>query len=297
MHRGADPDEGAREFVELWSAPTAAALHRVLVLHQPIRSSADAFEPFSLLEKHHQAEPESSVVTATLLLTDRRWRTGVGQLARRIADATILDQEQLDLLARAFLVADEALYWQVPDDWFSDDELIIDLGVSTTEPEEGLDDDDADADRDDVVVPGPAVARREVAPALRRWAAARAASREPTLWATLFARTRELDARSAAAVMAGLIDAIDALEAPVQKLLIREATRWPDQAVRRAGLALVADREGPEAAVKLAANDPNARVRAWAASLMSTSETGQRTSSGVEAHATPTEGEESPTLF
>lgn len=293
MRRWADPDEGAREFVELWSAPTAAALHRVLVLHQPIRSSADAFEPFSLLEKHHQAEPKSSVVTATLLLTDRRWRTGVGQLARRIADATILDQEQLDLLARAFLVADEALYWPVPDDWFSDDDIIIDLGVVTIEPA----DEDAHGDRDDVVVPGPTVARREVAPPLRRWAAARAASREPTLWASLFARTRELDARSAAAIMAGLLDSIDALESLVQKLLIKEATRWPDQAVRRAGLALVADREGPEAAVKLAANDPNARVRAWAASLMSTSETGRRTSSGVEAHATPTEGQESPTLF
>ena len=293
MDRGADPDEGAREFVELWSAPTAAALHRVLVLHQPIRSSADAFEPFSLLEKHHDAEPKSSVVTATLLLTDRRWRTGAGRLARRIADATILDPEQLDLLARAFLAADEALYWQVPDDWFTDDDMIIDLGVVTIEP----DDEDAHGDRDDPVAPGPTVARREVAPPLRRWAAARATSREPTLWATLFTRARELDTRSAAAIMAGLLDAIEALEPLVQKLLIREATRWPDPAVRRAGLAFVADREGPEAAVKLAADDPSARVRAWARSLMSTSEAGRRTSSGVETHATPTEEGESPTLF
>ncbi len=293
MDRGADPDEAAHEFVELWSAPTAAALHRVLVLHQPIRSSADAFEPFSLLEKHHKAEPKSSVVTATLLLTDRRWRTGAGRLARRIADATILDQEQLDLLARAFLAADEALYWQVPDDWFSDDDIIIDLGAMTIEP----DDEDLDDDSDDLVEPGPTVARREVAPPLRRWAAAREASREPAVWATLFTRTRELDARSAAAIMAGLLDAIDALEPSVQKLLITEATRWPDQAVRRAGLALVADRQGPEAAVKLAANDPNARVRAWAGSLMHTSETGRPTSSGVEAHATPTQEEQSPTLF
>jgi hypothetical protein len=290
--RWVDPDEGAREFVELWSAPTADALHRVLVLHQPIRRSADVYEPFALLEKHHDAEPASSVVTATLLLTDRRWRKGVGQLVRRIADATtILDQEQLDLLAHAFLAADEALYWQVPDDWFSDDDIIIDLGAITLEP----DDEDADEDRDPVA-PGPTVARREVAPPLRRWAAARAASREPAVWATLFARTRELDARSAAAVMSGLLDVIDALEPPVQELLIRKATRWPDQAVRRAGLALVADRDGPEMAVKLAANDPNARVREWAKSLRSTSPTDRRIGAGVEAHATPTEGE-STTLF
>ena len=117
------------------------------------------------------------------------------------------------------------------------------------------------------------------------------------MWTALFTRTREVDARSAAAIMAGLLDTIDVLQPSVQKLLIREATRWPDQAVRRAGLALVADREGPEAAVKLAANDPNVRVRAWAGSLMTTSETGRRTSSGLAAHATPTEEGESPTLF
>src|SRR5713101_5511297 len=91
--RSADPDESAREFVELWSAPTADALHRVLVLHQPIRGSADVYEPLSLLEKHHEAEPAGSVVTATLLLTDRRWRKGVGQLVRRIAESTILEQD------------------------------------------------------------------------------------------------------------------------------------------------------------------------------------------------------------
>jgi len=153
----ADPDEGAREFVELWSAPTADALHRILVLHQPIRRSADVYEPFSLLEKHHEAEPTSSVVTAMLLLTDRRWGKGVGQLVRRIADAMILEQEQLDLLARAFLAADEALYWQVPDDWFGDGH-VIDLGPSTIEPDEGLDD-----VPDDLVAPGPTIARREVA--------------------------------------------------------------------------------------------------------------------------------------
>ncbi len=296
MGRSADPDESAREFVELWSAPTADALHRVLVLHQPIRGSADVYEPLSLLEKHHEAEPAGSVVTATLLLTDRRWRKGVGQLVRRIAELRILDHDQLDLLARAFLVADEALYWRVPDDWFSDDHIVIDLGAITVEP----DDEDADDDPDDVVIPGPTVARREVFPPLRRWAAARAVSREPAVWATLFARTQELDARSAAAVMSGLLDAIDALEPLVQRLLIKEATRWPDQAVRRAGLAFVADREGPQAAFRLAENDPTAQVREWARSLMSKSSTGRPgrpARPGAEPRMTATEEGESPTLF
>jgi hypothetical protein len=81
----ADPDNGLEELLELWSAPNADALHRVLVLRPPVRGSADAFEPFALLQQHHQSEPDSSLTTALLLLTDRRWRNGVARLVRRPA--------------------------------------------------------------------------------------------------------------------------------------------------------------------------------------------------------------------
>ena len=115
MRRSVDPGAGLQELVELWSANSADDLHRVLVLHPVMRRSADAFEPYGLLVKHHEAEPDSSIVTALLLLTDPRWRDGVSHLVRRIEDEGVLDTGALDLLARTFLSADKVLYWKVPD--------------------------------------------------------------------------------------------------------------------------------------------------------------------------------------
>ena len=82
-----DVEAGFAEFADLWSAETADELHQVLVLRAAYRRSADAFEPFLLFAKHHLTEPTTSLITAMLLLTDSRWRNGVGQLARQIADA------------------------------------------------------------------------------------------------------------------------------------------------------------------------------------------------------------------
>src|SRR5437016_4081698 len=64
-------------------AENADALHQLLVLRQPFRRESDATVPMYLLEKHHETEPSTSVVTAMLLLTDRRWRHGRGRLVRR----------------------------------------------------------------------------------------------------------------------------------------------------------------------------------------------------------------------
>lgn len=144
--------------MDLWSANDADALHRVLVLHQPVRGSADAFEPFCLLQKHHETEPDHSLTTALLLLTDRRWRNGSARLVRRMADSAILDIEQLALLAHTFLAADDALYWRVPEEWFAGGELVIDLDTGKV----------LDEHADESAPAGPTVARREVSPPPRR---------------------------------------------------------------------------------------------------------------------------------
>jgi len=288
MRRQVDLEDGIGEVVELWAAETADDLHRILALYPPIRRSADAYEPFALLEKHHQAEPATSLVTATLLVTDRRWRGGAGHLIHRIAESDILDDEQLDLLAQTFLAAADAVYWQVPDEWFGDEVIIIDLGEDVT----GL-------VHDETVPDGPAVVRREVAPPLRRWAAARFVARNPAAWSSVLARARVLDARGGAAVAAGILDAVEKLMPKVQDLLITEATHWPNHVVRQLGLALVAERQGSDAAYALARDDPNARIRAWADSLMNPSPSRDRPSI-ADAHrpaATKAEVEEPPTLF
>lgn len=256
--RPADPAAGLAELVDLWTAPNADALHRVLVLRPAGRRWGDAFEPFALLQQHHASEPESSLTTATLLLTDRRWRDGVSRLVRHIADSSILDAEQLDLLARTFIAADDAVYWQVPDEWFAGG---LEIMISRRS-------DGGDA--------GPAVARRDVFPPLRRWAAADLVGREPAAWSALWRRAGELDARSAAAVVAGLLDRVDVLTPAAQAWLVTRATSWPDHTVRRLALEYVAAHDGPAAAARLGRSDPNARIRAWAATLIESAEPAPR---------------------
>jgi hypothetical protein len=252
----ADPDEGLGELLSLWSAESADDLHRVLVLHPHVRESADAFEPMALLSKHHATEPETSAETAVLLLTDRRWRGGVRHLVDRIAESGLLTGDQLDLLAMTFLAADHCVYWEVPKDWFSEESVVIVLS-----DEEGV---DADEVAEDV---NPAVAAREVAPTLRRWAAARLLAREPASWPRLLARAEDLDARQAAAVVAGMFDSIGSMPTAAQALLVTKGTTWPHQSVRRAALEFVAARDGAQVASQLARVDPNAKIRAWAATL------------------------------
>jgi hypothetical protein len=290
MTRRADPDDIAADVFELWSAETAKELRRVLVMHLPGRRSADAFEPFLLLSKHHEIDPAGSAETAMLLVTDPRWRDGVGNLVRQIEESGILDEDHLDLLAEAFLAAGAALYWQVPDDWFSEEGIVIQFGE--------VDDTAEAAEHEEEEVDGPAVARREVFPPLRRWAAGRLVGRQPQRWSQIFNRAGELDARAAAPVIAGLLDVIDVLGPPTQELLIEEATRWPNHSVRRLALGLVVERKGTEAAHAIAKADPNASLRRWADSLVNPRPAKHgRTAQTQRPEAPKVEAPEPPTLF
>src|SRR5829696_4242351 len=88
---------------------------------------------------------------------------GRRRLVRRIADSSILDGEQLDVLARTFIAAADAVYWRVPDDRFAGGEQIV-IDVDRDEPDETDDGGPVEVDE------GPVVARRDVFPPLRRWA-------------------------------------------------------------------------------------------------------------------------------
>lgn len=251
------PGDVGAEVFDLWAAETSDDLRRVLVMHPPVRKTADAFEPYVLLSKHHKIDPAGSTVTAMLMVTDVRWRSGAGNLIRRIEQSGMVDDGALDLLAEAFLAARDALYWDVPDEWFGDEIVIaIDDADQEIVDEKGEDDD------------RPTVARRVVYPPLRRWAAGRLVGRQPERWSDVFERAGHLDARAAAAIVSGLLDVIDSLPAATQEFLIDEAVRWPNHSVRRLALGLVAGRRGREAARALAAADANAGVRDWATSLV-----------------------------
>ena len=253
-------DPAFAEFVDLWGAATADALHRVLVLHQPFRSTADAFEPFQLLAKHHEEEPQTSTVTALLLLTDPRWSKSVSRLVREIAGSGMISDDDLDLLARTFVTGDEYVYWRLPEAWLGDDQWTeIDLGDSFGEPTET----GAASDEEQ-----PTVAARRVYPPLRRWAATHLVARDATTWGALFSTAHRRGGRFGAAVMAGLLDAIDYLTEPAQKLIIDTAVDWPQAGVRKRALGLLADRGNRQAAYGIARRDASKSVRRWAPALL-----------------------------
>lgn len=260
----ATPAENSATPTDPWSARTADELHAALVLgDDPYGRRGETHDAFELLIEHHRAEPGTSVATATLLLTSVRWRKGAGDLARRIAGSDILEPAVLDLLAEAFVTANEFVYWRVPDSWFGDDavEVVLDAGA-----------DPADSPPDaaklpDVASAEPIVTRRPVHPGVRRWAAAHIVARDPSVWSQLCVRAREMDRRGGTALMGGLLDAIAVLTPAAQQLVIDTATGWPNAAVRRTAFRLIADRDGPQAIIGRALNDADAQIRSWARTL------------------------------
>ncbi len=187
----------------------------------------------------HKGNPEGGASTALLLLTDRRWINAAGRFVRRIEESDLLSQDDLDLLARAFLAAGEQVYCEAPGHWFGGPIVQIELGVRTgNEPLE----EQVDAEDDP-----PVVVAREVRPPLRRWAAGRLVRREPASWSALVHRAGEVDARAGAAIMLGLLDGIEALAPAARELIIGMTAAWPQSDVRKTATE-VAARQEPAAA-------------------------------------------------
>lgn len=143
--------------------------------------------------------------------------------------------------------------------WFGTPVFEVEIGLA----------DDAEAAPDD---PGdddaPVVVPHEIFPPLRRWAAERLVRRDLMSWSHVYPRARALESRGGAALMAGLLDAADALADPVRRLVVNVAVGWPRGDVRKAGLVLLAARDGVQSAHDRAMLDPNAQIRAWGASLL-----------------------------
>jgi hypothetical protein len=216
------------EMFALGDAETIDEFHRRLVLFPPLnRNRADAFEPVSLFRHHHQSERRAAATSALLLVTDRRWRSATGRVMNAIAATDLIDEEDLDLLARSFLAADRCVYWRAPEEWFEDEIEIILEDLSDSES--------AGPDTASTPTDGsPTMIAREIRPPLRRWAAAHLVRRDPSIWASVLQAGSGLDTRSGAAVMLGLLDAIDSLPEPAQSVLRRRAVDWPHRDVRAA---------------------------------------------------------------
>jgi hypothetical protein len=252
------------ELVALTSAENVEEFYRRLILMPSAGGNpADAFGPECLLHHYHQDSRYGVGTTVMLLVTDRRWRNATGRLIQRIASSGLVPEEELDLLAEVFLAADRQLYWEAPAAWFDggvDIEIHLDLGPPDDDGSESgdHDDDDESSQADD----RPVLVARDVRPPLRRWAAGRAVRAEPAAWGAIMERGRELDARTAAAVVLGLLDALDVLPPPAQAFLRNEAARWPQRNVRQAAAAIDACVAKPAAAAGSEAAPPPPPLKA-----------------------------------
>lgn len=246
------PEDRLEEMVALWGASSGEEFRRRLVVGAPVMgNSHDAFEPLYLFRKFHQDHPGDAVQTAVLLLTDWRWRRATGRLVRDIEESGLVPDEHLDLLARAFVAAGEALYWALPAEWFDGPGLLL-SGPATPE---GTSPDPEEAP--------PAVMARRVQPPLRRWATVRLVRSDPSRWGALVQRAPELDARSGAAVMAGILEAVEVLPPHAQEAVVGLALEWGARPVRLAALEYLAGHGQTDRARKRARHDPDAAIRRW----------------------------------
>src|SRR5207237_1067393 len=134
-----------------------------------------------------------------------------------IAGSGVLDGDELAVLAESFL--NEAVVWEAPAAWTDGPWIEIVLSESGDEDDGGPGEDDAP--------PGDVRVRRDVRPPLRRWAAAELLRQRPERLDDIFARTQALSARDAAAVVAGIIDASDALDDQRAQHLLKIGLGWP----------------------------------------------------------------------
>ncbi len=258
------------EMATLWGASTADELHKAMILHPTLRSSADSFEPEALFLKHHRDQSAGAMVSALLLLTDTRWRDAASRLIRRIEATHIISAEDLDLLAYAFLQAGPFLYWRMPTAWFDGPTIDIehDPNCLDAAPDPAIEEEYHPSGGADDVDDDPVVAPRAVSPPLRRWAAARLVTREPTRWTPIWSDAGAVESRVGAAIKCGVLDAIETIPIEAHDTLIDAAVGSAHHSVRQVGYSLIAKGRGPEVAHELAKHDRNAKIRSWAATLL-----------------------------
>jgi len=255
MDRDMECPSALQDLGALWLAETPEELWRALVLGGGLGASPNHWDAGLLFRHHHGDGQPGALDTALLLCTDLRWRRATAGLIAEIADSGVLDGDERFALAEAFL--NEAVVWEAPTAWTDGGWIEIVLSES------GDDGDDGGPGEDDPP-PGALRVRRDVRPPLRWWAAAEHLRQRPERLDDVFARAQALGARDAAAVVAGIIDASDALDHQRAQRVLEIGLGWPAGWVRLVALERLAGGHGLDAARRLAADDPDARIRQWA---------------------------------
>lgn len=245
------------DFVELWTAENAEALWKALTLRQSL-SGAHPFEALGLFRRHHENGEDGAVTTALLLCTASRWGRDTARLIVGLVDTAILGDADLDELASAFLWSDR-LRFEYPARWIGTEWISIDLEG----PEGPVSIPIGRVDPDSTVP-----SERDIAPPLRRWAAARVLRTDPRTLDKLRARAAELGPIDGGAIVSGLLGAVEVLDASKAQRAIELGLGWPRGSVRLLALDVLAAID-PEDASRRAAIDPDRKVRAWSPARLS----------------------------
>lgn len=248
--RSVDVEDRLRDLITIYDAANPEELWRAL-LASPVAAGGHPFEAVGLFRRHHEQGGPDAVVTALLLCTDRRWDAYTARLVAGLVETGILDEADLAELVACFLWSD-AYRVMAPIGWLGTRLAVADPGLAGQAPR---------VVEVDPVTPVPV--ERTIAPPLRRWAAATALRRDPGQFASVVERALGLEPRGGAAVMAGVLDAVEVLGADDARASIAMGLAWPRGSVRIQALDLVAEVD-PEAAAQRATGDPDAKVRAWA---------------------------------
>ncbi|HUY51261.1 MAG TPA: hypothetical protein VMV92_37080 [Streptosporangiaceae bacterium] len=234
---------------ELTAAEDADELCRLL-LRSPWGwgSSTRHGEAVDLLRRTHGRGTLPGSFLALLLCTCHRWDRVTAKLVAAIEACGLLNSAELDELAES-LLSDEVVV-EFPLAWVSERWVEIDPADGTTRS---------------VTVAGETVThdQRRLEPPLRRWAAARALHRDPARLAGLLKSADALPPRHRDALLHGMLDAADTLEAGDRRELVQRALRSGIARVRRTALDRLCELDGAQAALRHARRDADRTVRAW----------------------------------
>lgn len=202
------PEARMADLGNLLDADSPDELHRALVLFVPACQEREPSLAVAVFRTIHERDADGAVVTAMLLMTDDRWSVTARPVAAALEATGLVPDDELDLLARAFVAAGEAVHWRLPAEWFSGPEIVLD-------------------DREGVVA-------RRVTTGLRRWATARLLRSDPARWSELLGLARSLGGARGGALVLGLLDERTILTAPAARLIETAAQQWSRRDVRAA---------------------------------------------------------------
>ena len=245
-----DGDEG---LMRVRTASSTAELHRLLITGHLFARSVDYREAAGLLRQFHTPDGRGAADTAVLLILSERWHPYTAKMISGLVASGILTNEVLDEVAQRLLWPDRPT-WKHPSSWFG---LQITVGPGRSRsPRHGT--------SPDRLVRTALSAPRGV---VWRWAATHLLRRGLSDLDSVLARCEGLSAYDADAVVAGIIEAMDHLPEHESTRAIAFGLAAGNSNTRLLTLQALLVREGSDAVVRRAEQDPSARVCAWAAAL------------------------------